>query len=94
MTKLVNDNGNEIKDVKKILNETKPYYEQLYKSKDDQIMDVNLNDFITDNSIQKLPQIEQNPMESAITMKEALTVSKKTANNKSPGTSGYTVEFF
>ena len=40
MTKLVNDNGNEIKDVKKILNETNPYYEKLYKCKDEQIMDV------------------------------------------------------
>ena len=53
-----------------------------------------MNDLITHNSIPKLSQMEQNSMEGAITMKEALTGLKKTANNKSPGTSGYTVEFF
>ena len=94
MTKLINEKGEEIEDVKEIVSETKHFYENLYSSREDKIQKEDLNTLIKDKNIPKLSYQEQRVIEGKISYKEALNALKKMSNNKSPGTSGYTVEFF
>ena len=94
--KIEKENGQTITKHEEILNEIKHFYENLYRNRD-----VNENQ---DNEIHTiLENIQQNPklsnesknnLEGEITEKEILNVLKKMKNNKSPGTDGFTTEFF
>ena len=93
MTSLIKDNGIETNDNDEIVNEVRTFYEQLYKSRDETLEDVNLLTRLADDTL-KLSDEEAQPMEGKITYEEAGTVLKNMKNNKSPGSDGYTVEFF
>lgn len=93
VTKLVDSNNTVITDQKAILDEIKKYYSNLYKQ-DDNLENVDLNDLTTSYNIPKLNNVERNNLEEEISIDEIAKAVRQMKNNKSPGTDGYTPEFF
>jgi exonuclease III len=78
-----------------ILDKVKTFYKDLYGNRDSELLDLNLKDIIVDNSqIKKLDEKSINHLESDIVESEVLSVLKNMKNNKSPGSDGFTAEFF
>ena len=75
-----------------ILEETKIFYENLYSEK--HIDGVDLNNILNFPDIRKLDETEKNDLEGHITHTEILCALKQMSNNKSPGSDGFTTEFF
>ena len=78
-----------------IVKETKYFYEHLYKQ-EEQINDVNLEKNIIQEqkSIPKLTEEQCNSLEGKISKDEVLSTLKRMKNGTSPGSDGFTVEFF
>ena len=93
MSSLLDKDGNEITDFDKINNEVLQFYQKLYSSKENDIEDVDLNARLKENT-PKLSNAEAVAIEGQITIKEAGLTLKNMQNNKSPGSTGFTVEFF
>ena len=89
MFKLINRNGEEIRDTKEMINETKEFYEQLYKKR--KVSDVNIEDIV--NTLPKLEEEQAKTLEGKITYEEAASALKNMKNDKSPGSDGMTVNF-
>ena len=87
---LEKSNGDLIFENKEIIEETKNFYENLYDFKDTE--DIELNNIIK-NPI-KLTLEESETLEGKITYEEALHALKEMKNNKSPGSDGFSCEFF
>ena len=96
ITKIEKQNGQTITKQEDILNEVKLFYENLYENHD-------TNDNQDSEIISILENIQENPklslenknkLEGELTDKEILAAVKKMKNNKSPGTDGFTSEFF
>ena len=88
------EKGEIINDKTEIRTQVKTYYEKLYKSKEADIVDV---DLATINNLQEAPRLsdeESNSIEGKITEAEALGSLKKMENNKSPGSDGLPTEFY
>lgn len=75
------------------MNEVKDFYEQLY-SIDENVEGVVLNDFLDGLDVPRLNMTESANLEGLITLKEASQTLKNMKNNKSPGSDGFTSEFF
>ena len=73
-----------------IVREVKTFYEKLYNSRE--VENKDLRNIIT--HVPCLTQDEGKDLEGEITLEEATQALKIMANNKSPGTDGFTVEFF
>ena len=91
MPYLETSQGELLTDQNMIKREVNSFYENLYKSRESDILDVNLNN-ITQGP--KLTVDEKTSIEGNITVVEALEALKKMENNKSPGSDGYTAEFY
>ena len=91
--KIEKDNGEIITKQGEILNEVQTFYEKLY-TVDDEIEDVNLENFLKDFNVPRLNISESLNLEGKITIGEAAKIIKNMKNNKSPGSDGFTVEFF
>ena len=94
ITVIEKDDGQTITGQKEILNETKNYYKDLFTSKENILIDVVLNDYMQNMQIPTLNYEESSEIEGKLTLKEAGQTLKNMKNNKSPGTSGFSVEFF
>ena len=72
------------------------YYRDLYSNKDHLLDDINIENFLgeTKESIPKLNEEQKLSMEGLITEQEILKYLKQLRNNKSPGSSGFTGEFY
>jgi len=92
LAKLQLEGGSEITDPTEINNEAKLFYENLYQSRENDISNVNIEALLGD--INKLSKEQADSLEGLITQKEALKALKNMKNNKSPGTDGYTAEFY
>lgn len=90
MAKLVNQNGNVLTSIKDLTEEVKGFYETLYKKRE--VVDCEISDLVTD--LPQLNEEEANNLEGEITLYEASQALKNMKNFKSPGTDGFTVEFF
>ena len=91
--KLETADGKIIENQENILTETMKFYSSLYKEKDT-ITDQNLNDILDKYNPPKLTQEESNKLEGKITLQETLNVLKAMKRNKSPGSDGFSSEFF
>ena len=91
--KLIAENGAVIETQKEILTEVKCFYEKLYK-KQDCIKNVNLSSEISFQGIPKLTEDKKKSLEGEISFSELTAALKKMKNNKSPGSDGFTTEFF
>ena len=96
ITKIEKDNGQTITKQEDILIEVKQFYENLYKCQDpNDNQDTEINSIL--QNIQQNPRLSfenKNRLEGELTEKEILAALKKMKNNKSPGTDGFTSEFF
>lgn len=85
-------NNSEITNQKHILNKLAEFYEKLYKQSDTDL-DCE-HEFLTQNSIPKLNDIEQQSCEGPITIQECELILSKFKKNKSPGNDGIPIEFY
>ena len=92
--KLDLDDGRTIKDQSEILNETKIFYEELYTCKESLITDVNLHDLLQNIEVNTLNADDSKAIEGPIRYEEAAQVLKAMSNNRSPGSDGFSAEFF
>ena len=94
--KVVKDDGSAITKQEDILNEVKNFYKKLYGSFDDNAeQDLEIQNLF--NSISSNPKLNEDDkihLEGELSEEEILVVLKKMKNNKSPGSDGFTVEFF
>ena len=84
----------EQKDIEK---ETQRYYQELFKGQDDQLEIGTIEDFLEDDlAIQcpKLSNAQKSSLERDIDLKELTWYLKNTKANTSPGSSGFSNEFF
>ena len=91
--KIQKDNGEIITEQNQILKETGQYYEKLYSSKEDSLIDINLNDSLSGHTIPKLNQNESDKLEGLFTLSELSTALKTLKNNCSSGTDGFPCVF-
>ena len=93
--KLINKNDQEITNVKNIIHEQENFYKDLYSSKleDNQSTTVITNEFINSEHIPLLDQIDKDICDSELTLEECSKALKELANNKSPGSDGFTTNF-
>ena len=91
--RLENNEGRVIHEQSEILRETKSFYEQLYRK-----TEVNGSfDFINELNFQDIPKLshtESDSLEGEITLEEASKTLYKMKSNKSPGSDGFSAEFF
>ena len=91
ITKLVNKKGLEVIEQDQILNECKSFYKNLYSSRDHELEDVDLDSLVGKYS----PKLDDDDTDICeISLKEAYYVLYKMKNSKSPGTTGFTADFF
>ena len=92
----INDDSEEITDMKEILKEQKKYFEKLYAPSTTVLSEESENYFFpqVNNSLEKLNDQEKDSCEGKITERECLSVLKEMPNSKSPGSDGFTSEFF
>ena len=87
------ENGEHITNQKEILHETSKYYENLYSCRENTLNDIDLNIYMQDINMPKLTEEEAEKLEGMVAHKEASLTLKNMKNNKSPGTSGFSINF-
>ncbi len=93
MKSLTTKDNKQINETKDILNEVKSFYEDLYTSRDKNLSHVNLNKRLKDNT-PKLSNDQSLKLEGKLSLKEAGESLYKMNNFRSPGSDGFTVEFY
>ena len=91
--KVEKENGDVVSKQEEILKEAKLFYEKIYTI-DKDIEEKRIEDFLKNVDVPKLNNSEADDLEGLLTHKEAANTLKKMKNNKSPGSDGFTVEFF
>ena len=96
ITKLIVGNDDEITDIKEILKHQKEFYEGLYKSRKCNITSENKKQFFNKDNphLNFLTKDESQQCEGKLQKAECLTALNNMKNNKSPGSDGFTCEFF
>ena len=89
MFKLIDENGTTISDSNEMTEKNRIFYEQLYKKRE--VKDTPIDEYV---QLPKLSETEANALEGNISLEEAGIVLRNMKNGKSPGTDGFTVEFF
>ena len=92
MPNLWKNDGTKTVNQKEVINETKLFYENLYKEKT--VKPIDLEKVLNYRNIPKLSEEQKLELEGHITINEALNSLKNMKNNKSPGSDGFTSEFF
>ena len=94
VAKLVNSDNSTISKQEDILSAIESFYKQLYSSKDIFLDDVDLDTVIEKDNVNILKEDMSSELEGKLTYQEASFALKNMKNNTSPGSDGYTVEFF
>ncbi len=95
MFNLQNSEGETISKTSDIVNEQYKFYSNLYKV-DPNVSDHHLDNFLTDENpyLNKLTEDERNECDSLLSYEECGKYLKQMKNNKSPGSDGFTTEFY
>lgn len=93
ISKLIKEDGKIITKQKDILEEVKNFYENLYRYKEPE-RGININEILNTQNCSTLTDEEKNKLEGDIQDEEIGFVLKNMKNNKSPGSDGFTAEFF
>ena len=92
---LITNNNTQITDMTEIIAEQKKFYETLYTSKADRSIELpEYNFFTEDNTIPILTNTDKQMCESEITTEECEKALKLLENGKSPGSDGFTTDFY
>ena len=67
---------------------------ELYINEDDPLSEINLKEYLKDTSLPKLTDNDSKLLEGDITVSELTKALKNMKNNQSPGTDGFSSEFF
>ena len=94
MPKLEMTDGTILYKQSEILNETENYYKNLYTSKDNILDNIDLEEYIGQQGMNKLTENEANKLEGILTLPEISFTLKSMNSEKSPGLSGFSAEFF
>ena len=92
--KIEKEDGTFIKDQDQVLNEAKLFYEKLYSSRDSELLDINIETELDGYSVPKLNNEESTSMEGLLNYEELAFSLKSMSNNRSPGTDGFSADFF
>lgn len=87
-------NGKFIYKQSSILKKIKESCEQLYRNGDDSVEDCNLQEYLPFSDIKKLSKQESRSLNGHITLEEAKETLDRMKSNDSPGSDGFTSEFF
>ena len=90
MSFIETDNNDILFEQEDLIRETKQFYQSLYSKKETD--NVDLDTIIVQPT--KLDDVEKQSLEGLISYHEAVAVLKNMKNNKSPGNSGFTNEFY
>ena len=93
ISKIVLNDGRIVTDQKEILTETKCFYQNLY-SAPPELLGKNIVEELSNCNFNKLTDEEALALEGKITYSEVLNFLKNMKNEKSPGSDGFTAEFF
>ena len=95
MSVLINSLNNEITDSEEICKEVKNFYQSLYSSRENQLIDVDL-DQLLNRDTPKISDADKERMEmhKVVTMEEDGKVLNNMKNDKSPGSDGFSVNVF
>ena len=94
MTSLLDKNNIELQNPVDIKKEVFSFYKKLYSSNEDSIVDVILEERLETDEIPKLSDFQSLSIEGPITYEEASFTLFNMQNMKSPGSTGFTTEFF
>ena len=91
---LIDENGSSITKQDDILNKQETFFKKLYESsnKSSENDDYSINEFLIDNP--KLTEEDKMSCEGELTLEECGKALRNMANKKSPGSDGYTTEFY
>ena len=92
MNKLITSKDNHITEQTQIIEEVRLFYKKLYSKRNS--VDIDLNNIINKQSFKIMAKQDKMSLEKELSVEECLDSLKKMSNNKSPGLSGFTVEFF
>ena len=90
MNKIIVKDGSFLTQTNAILEETKQFYESLYENRKTE--DCKIEQLIKEYP--KIAEEEADNLEGEITAEEATYALKRMKNGKSPGSDGFTVDFF
>ena len=93
MNILIDRTGKEINKDEDIIEETKLFYENLYTCKEHELNNINIEEF-NRFTHDKLSDEDALALECKISLNELSACLKNMNNNKSPGSDGFSVEFF
>ena len=93
MHHLEKEDGTILTDQKDILNETELYYKHLYSNRETELENVDLDEYIGQN-MNTLTGEQAEKLEGLLTLQEISDTLKNMKNDKSPGLSGFSAEFF
>ena len=93
MQSLQKDDGTVLIEQDAILKETEQFYKNLYSSRDSELEDINLNEYVG-QTMKTITDDQANRLEGLLTLEEISCTLKNMKNGKSPGLSGFSAEFF
>ena len=93
LTILIDNKNNVLETQKQIEKEVVDFYKTLYTSRDDELINVDLNRELHNCRVAKLNDIVSESLEGELPYNEVTNVLKKMNNFMSPLTDGYTAEF-
>ena len=91
--KLLNQSGEEIVSPENILSEQKSFYSNLYASKQDH-MDTSYQKLLSNDSLPNLNDFEKENLEKNLQLEEIAKALKELPNDKTPGSDGFTSNFY
>ena len=94
VTKIIKNNNEVLIKQEDILQEIETFYRKLYSSRDEDLTEVYLNVIANFDDVSKLSDNCSSTLEGLLTYEEVLRAVKQQKNEKSPGTDGFSSEFF
>ena len=94
ITKVILENNTTVEEQKDILSQLQLYYTNLYTSTTKNINTDNVQQYITKQKLLKISEEDQQQLNADFTEEEIKKTIKNMANNKTPGTDGFPIEFY
>ena len=94
MSKLERTDGTILNKQSEFLSETENYYKNLYTSKNDILDNIDIQEYIEQQSMNTLTENQANKLEGLLNLSEISSTLKSMKSGKSLGLSGFSAEFF
>ena len=94
ISKIEKEDGSLVTDQKEILKETESFYKCLYSKKNNESEHIELDSYTDSDAVTKLTNVESEKLEGLLSLAEISETLLKMKNDKSPGLSGFSADFF